>query len=97
MNKTATPTPRIGQVAQASVLNAPGDTTSVCEVTSQVLLQHVDHVVQRIEELQELKTRLEALQALCRHPVDTHCPTQTAMGQMDAMPNALAQSHLRHL
>lgn len=152
MSKTATPTLRIGQVAQASgmstasirfyeqqgllspamrasngyraysaqdierlrrirtcrsldmsiqeiqvLLNVPGDTASACEVTSQVLLQHLDHVAQRIEELQELKSRLEALQALCRHPVDADCPTQAAMTQMTNTNNALAHSHLRHL
>lgn len=152
MRKTATPTLRIGQVAQASgmstasirfyeqqgllspatrasngyraysaqdierlrrirtcrsldmsiqeiqvLLNVPGDTASACDVTSQVLLQHLDHIAQRIEELQELKSRLETLQALCRHPVDGACPTQAAMGQMDDTAKTPPINHLRHL
>jgi len=152
MNKTATPTLRIGQAAQASgmstasirfyeqqgllspamrasngyrsysaqdierlrrirtcrsldmslqeiqaLLQVPGDSPTVCEVTSQVLQEHLSHVAQRIEELQELKSRLEALQALCQHPVDAECPTQAAMGRMDAIPRTPSVHHLRPL
>lgn len=80
-----------------ALLQVSGDSPTVCEVTSHVLRQHMDHVTQRIEELQELKSRLETLQAMCDHPTDAACPTQAAMGQMSTTPNALANSHLRHL
>ncbi|PVE43767.1 hypothetical protein H663_004650 [Limnohabitans planktonicus II-D5] len=80
-----------------ALLQVPGDSPTVCEVTSQVLLEHLEHVAHRIEELQELKSRLEALQGLCQHPVDAECPTQAAMGQMEASSKSRSSHHLRHL
>lgn len=80
-----------------ALLRVPGDSHTVCEVTSQVLQEHLEHVAQRIEELRELKSRLEALQALCQHPFDAECPTQAAMGRMETMPKTPAVHHLRHL
>jgi DNA-binding transcriptional MerR regulator len=80
-----------------TLLQVPGDSATACEVTSDVFRQHLVHVTQRIEELLELKSRLEALQALCRDSVDAHCPTQAAMGQMEALPKTPTVHHLRPL
>jgi DNA-binding transcriptional MerR regulator len=80
-----------------TLLQVPGDSATACEVTSDVLRQHLAHVAQRIEELHELKSRLEAFQALCRDSVDAHCPTQAAMGRMEAIPKIRPDHHLRHL
>jgi len=80
-----------------TLLQVPADSPDACEVTSLVLRQHLAHVAQRIEELHELKSRLEALQALCRDPVGANCPTQEAMGRMDAMTKTPTVHQLRHL
>ena len=80
-----------------TLLQVPGDSPAACGVTSDVLRQHLAHVAQRIEELLELKSRLEAFQALCRDSVDINCPTQAAMGLMAAQPKTPTVHHLRHL
>ena len=80
-----------------TLLQVPGDSPTACEVTSDVLRQHLAHVTQRIEELLELKSRLEAFQALCRDSVDDECPTQAAMGRMEALPKSPTAHHLRPL
>ncbi len=80
-----------------TLLQVPGDSATACEVTSDVLRHHLAHVAQRIEELHELKSRLEAFQALCRDSVDDECPTQAAMGRMEALPKTRPDPHLRPL
>ena len=80
-----------------TLLRVPADSPAACEVTSDVLRQHLAHVAHRIEELHELKNRLEALQSLCRDPVGDNCPTQEALGRMDTTPKTRPDHHLRHL
>ncbi len=80
-----------------TLLQVPGDSPTACEVTSDVFRQHLVHVTQRIEELLELKSRIEAFQALCRDSVDANCPTQAAMGEIEVMSKTPTGHHLRHL
>lgn len=79
------------------LLNAPTDGSSGCDIRSQILKQHQNHVHERITELQQLQNRLTELLSLCAHTPDTVCLTQTAMKKTEALTGHTASSHLRHL
>ena len=79
------------------LLNAPTDSPAGCEVTSQVLGQHLQHVVDRIVELQHLQKRLTQLLKLCSHAPDSTCPTQTAMREKVTSTGSETNSPIRHI
>jgi DNA-binding transcriptional MerR regulator len=79
------------------LLNAPVDAPEGCKITAQVLSQHLQHVEDRITELQELQSRLMALMALCNHAPNTACPTQMAVKDPAPLAEHPASTPLRHV
>lgn len=61
------------------LLDAQVEGAEGCKMTSQVLLQHAQHIEDRIAELTSLKGRLMDLMHMCNHTPEAACPTQTAM------------------
>lgn len=68
-----------------------------CEMTSQVLLQHVQHVETRIIELTKLKSRLMNFITMCDHDSSTACPTQAAIKKPSTSPEYSANHQRRHV
>jgi DNA-binding transcriptional MerR regulator len=79
------------------LLNVPIDDADACKTTTQVLRQHLQHVENRITELQELQSRLMALMALCDHAPDAACPTQMAVKEPMPLAEHPDSTHLRHV
>lgn len=79
------------------LLNAPIDDPEGCQMTAQVLHQHLGHVADRITELQKLKSRLMDLMALCDHAPDAACPTQAAIKAPRPLADFAASTPLRHV
>jgi DNA-binding transcriptional MerR regulator len=79
------------------LLSAPVDAPEGCKMTAGVLHQHLQHIEDRITELEILKNQMKELLALCNHDQNVACPTQSAMKNHASLGVHPGQSHLRHV
>jgi len=79
------------------VLSAPADAPEGCKMTTAVLHQHLQHIENRISELEILRIQMNALLALCSHDLNVACPTQLAMKDHASLVAHPGQSHFRHV
>lgn len=79
------------------LVNAPVDAPEGCKITAGVLRQHLQHIEDRIHELQKLKNKMNDLMALCKHEQSVACPTQLAVKDFTALVVPPGPNHLRHV